>query len=133
MSSRRLIDLRDDVRQLAQAHVEACAAQGVDLLIYCTLRSNEEQTALYARGRTAPGKIVTNARAGESLHNPDASGKARAYDCVPLVGGKPVWGSASKEELALWHTVGACGEQVGLVWAGRWTGKLREQAHFQVA
>mgnify|MGYP002477972077 CR=1 FL=1 len=34
-----------------------------------TLRTDAEQDALYAIGRTKPGKVVTNARGGESLHN----------------------------------------------------------------
>jgi hypothetical protein len=39
----------------------------------------EEQTALYSLGRSAPGKIVTKARAGESFHN-----YGLAFDWVPL-------------------------------------------------
>jgi peptidoglycan L-alanyl-D-glutamate endopeptidase CwlK len=35
----------------------------------CTHRPAEEQTTLYAQGRTAPGPIVTWAKAGESKHN----------------------------------------------------------------
>lgn len=35
----------------------------------CTHRTNEEQAELYAIGRTVPGKKVTNAPAGKSLHN----------------------------------------------------------------
>jgi len=37
--------------------------------ITCTHRTNEEQTRLYNQGRTQPGKIVTNAKAGQSAHN----------------------------------------------------------------
>lgn len=37
--------------------------------ITCTHRTNEEQNNLYLQGRTAPGKIVTNAKAGQSAHN----------------------------------------------------------------
>ena len=33
------------------------------------LRTDEEQDAFYAQGRTTPGIIVTNAQAGESYHN----------------------------------------------------------------
>lgn len=33
------------------------------------LRTFEEQEAIYAQGRTKPGKIVTNARGGQSYHN----------------------------------------------------------------
>lgn len=35
----------------------------------CTYRSKEEQDALYAQGRSKPGKKVTNAQAGQSAHN----------------------------------------------------------------
>jgi peptidoglycan L-alanyl-D-glutamate endopeptidase CwlK len=48
-------------------------------LIYCGRRTMEEQTALYAIGRSAPGKIVTKARAGESYHN-----YGLAFDWVSL-------------------------------------------------
>ena len=34
-----------------------------------TLRSFKEQEALYAQGRSLPGKIVTQAKAGLSYHN----------------------------------------------------------------
>ena len=34
-----------------------------------SLRTTEEQNALYAQGRTTPGKIVTNAKGGTSYHN----------------------------------------------------------------
>jgi peptidoglycan L-alanyl-D-glutamate endopeptidase CwlK len=37
--------------------------------ITCTYRSNEEQDSLYKQGRTEKGKIVTNAKAGQSPHN----------------------------------------------------------------
>ena len=34
-----------------------------------TLRTFQEQELLFSQGRTRPGKIVTNARAGKSFHN----------------------------------------------------------------
>lgn len=37
--------------------------------ITCAYRSGKEQDALYAQGRTKRGRIVTNARAGQSAHN----------------------------------------------------------------
>lgn len=127
MSSRDLNDLNQSTRQMAMMHKQLCAAKGVELLIYCTLRSNEEQTALYSIGRTKTGDIVTNARAGESAHNPDERGKASAYDCCPMIAGKPMWNSSHPA----WKTVGKCGEEAGLLWAGRWAGKLKESCHFQ--
>jgi len=123
--SRRLEDLVPAVQQRAQALVKAAKDAGVDLLVTSTYRSNEEQAALYAQGRTKPGAIVTNARPGDSYHNWRC-----AFDVVPLRNGKPVWGTSGPDG-DLWRKIGEMGESVGLEWAGRWTGKLREMAHFQ--
>lgn len=127
MSSRSIDDLNPAMRRMAMVHQQLCASKGVDLLIYCTKRENEEQAKLYAIGRTVVGKIVTNARAGESAHNPDAQGKASAYDCCPVIFGKPMW----DDKNPAWPIVIQCGEEAGLVASARWTGKLRESAHFQ--
>jgi hypothetical protein len=51
----------------------------IEPLIYCGMRSMEEQAALYAKGRTQPGKIVTQAKPGTSYHN-----HGLAFDWVPL-------------------------------------------------
>lgn len=96
-------------------------------MIYCTLRSNAEQAQLWASGRTTPGRILTNARPGQSLHNPQSDGKAWAFDAVPIRQGKPQWNNANAIAL-----MGLCGEAVGLEWAGRWRGKLKERVHFQM-
>lgn len=125
MASRSLDDLSEHMRRLTLDFLAACALEKIDVLIYCTLRSNVEQDALYAQGRTTPGHIVTNAKAGQSSHNPGKDGKARAFDAVPLLHGKPQWNDA-----ALYQRLGEIAESVGLKWAGRWTGRLREVAHF---
>lgn len=128
MASRSLDDLTPEVKKMALMHISACRAMGIELLIYCTLRTNEEQADLYAIGRTRPGNVVTNALPGNSLHNPDNQGKARAYDAVPTLAGKPQW-----DDTRLIGLMGVCGESVGLEWAGRWQGRLRESVHFQKA
>jgi peptidoglycan L-alanyl-D-glutamate endopeptidase CwlK len=124
MTSRSLFDLHPDVRDMAAAHIAACKAQGIDLLVTSTYRSTAEQNALYAQGRTKPGKKVTNAKGGQSFHN-----HRLAYDVVPLRNGKPVWGTTG-EDGKLWQRVGELGEAAGLEWAGRWT-KFKEFPHFQ--
>ena len=121
MASRSLDDLVPVVKKKAEQFLEECHKQGLDILIYCTLRSKEEQDGLYAQGRTKPGKIVTNARGGESFHNYGC-----AFDFVPLVAGKSAW-----DDTNLYRKAGVIAESVGLEWAGRWTGKLRETAHCQ--
>ncbi len=126
IDSRKLEDLTPDTQRKVFAFLEACRAAGIDLLVTSTYRDAESQAALYAQGRTAPGKIVTNARPGQSWHNWRC-----AVDVVPLRNGKPVWGTAG-EDGKLWARVGTLGEAAGLEWAGRWK-SFRELAHFQNA
>ena len=127
MASRSIDSLAPKVKAMAVAFVDECKACGLDVLIYCTLRTNEEQNGLYRFGRDLPGRKLTNARAGESLHNPDLNGEAWAFDAVPVIAGKPLWDDDSRVRL-----MGECGEAVGLEWAGRWSGKLRERVHFEL-
>ena len=128
MSSRKLTDLHPQMQSMVTRFLANARAAGIDLLVTCTYRSNEEQAALYAIGRTKPGRIVTNAKPGRSTHNNTLDGKpaALAVDVVPLRDGKPVWSAADP----VWKRVGEIGEKVGLEWAGRWT-TFREYPHFQ--
>lgn len=128
MSSRKLTDLHPQMQPMVTRFLANARAAGIDLLVTCTYRSNEEQAALYAIGRTKPGRIVTNAKPGRSTHNNALNGKpaALAVDVVPLRDGKPVWSASDP----VWKRVGEIGEKVGLEWAGRWT-TFREYPHFQ--
>lgn len=125
MASRLIIDLDPKLQPLCLEHVRRCKAEGIELLITCTFRDNAEQSQLYAQGRTAPGKIVTNAKPGQSKHN-----VGMAYDVVPLRGGKPVWGTTG-DDLKLWQRVGEIGKSIGLKWAGDWT-TFKEFPHFEL-
>lgn len=120
INSRRLEDLEHEVELKARTMIRICRDEGIDLLVTSTLRDFESQNALYAQGRTSPGKIVTNARGGSSFHNYGV-----AFDVVPLVNGKPNW-----DDEELWQKIGEIGEDCGLEWAGRWA-SFKEMAHFQ--
>ena len=120
MSSRSIEDLNFPTRERAKRFLTECAKAGITVLIYCTKRSSVEQDGLYAIGRSLPGKIVTNAKGGDSWHN-----HGSAFDFVPMVYGKPQWGD--KE---LYAKCGAIAESCGLEWAGRWV-KFKETAHCQ--
>lgn len=128
INSRKLADLHPFVANLCQQFKdgveESLGNEGVEILITSTLRDNESQAALYAQGRTKPGKIVTNARAGQSFHNYGV-----AFDIVPVRNGKLVWGNQGDDGV-LWAQIGAIGESVGLEWAANWSG-FPELAHFQ--
>jgi peptidoglycan L-alanyl-D-glutamate endopeptidase CwlK len=125
LNSRSLDDLLPVVKAQAERFLLLAKEAGIDLLVTSTYRDNDSQAALYAQGRTKPGIIVTNAKPGQSWHNWRC-----AFDVVPLRNGKPVW-NTSGEDGKLWRKIGELGESVGLEWAGRWTGKLKEMAHFQ--
>jgi peptidoglycan L-alanyl-D-glutamate endopeptidase CwlK len=124
INSRKIDDLHPKVAIMCKKFIAECDKQDIDILITSTYRNGESQAALYAQGRTKPGNIVTNAKAGQSFHNWKC-----AFDVVPLRNGKPVWGTNGKD-LELWNKVGAIGESVGLEWAGRWK-RFKEFPHFQ--
>lgn len=120
INSRDITDLMPEVAAMAAALVAACEAAGIQLVITSTYRDSESQDQLYSIGRTQPGRIVTRARGGQSLHNYGV-----AFDVVPVIAGKAIW-----NDMALWQRVGRLGESVGLEWAGRWQ-RFREYPHFQ--
>lgn len=120
INSRKLEDLNPKVRVLCEKFIEKCKSQNIDVLITSTYRDGASQDALYAQGRTTAGKIVTNARAGQSYHNWRV-----AFDFVPIVHGKAQW-----SDVATFTKCGEIAESVGLEWAGRWK-KFKELAHCQ--
>ena len=121
VNSRSLDDLHPRVKALAEAFVKRCNEAGYDILIYSTYRDIEAQNAIYSQGRTTKGKIVTNAKGGQSYHNYRV-----AFDWVAVCGGKARW-----NDTFAYSACGKIAEEVGLEWAGRWTGKLKETAHCQ--
>lgn len=130
ISSRKLEDLHPDLIPKAKNFKRICQSRGVDIIFTCTYRDDECQDSLYAQGRTKPGKIVTNARAGQSAHNTlGADGKpaAMAFDVVPVRDGKPIW----DVEDPAWQVVGEVATELGLLWAGYWT-KFKEYPHCQL-
>lgn len=120
INSRDLSDLVPQVRHLADEFIQNCAEAGIDVIITSTFRDFESQAAIYAQGRTAPGKIVTKAKAGQSFHNYGV-----AFDFCPIVNGKAQWNDAD-----LLARCGAIAVSVGLEWAGNWK-TFKETAHCQ--
>lgn len=120
MASRSLSDLYPAARERALKWLDACKSEGIDVLIYCTYRPIDEQNELYTHGRTCPGDVVTNAKGGDSLHQYRC-----AWDCVPLVNGKPQWGAKGT-----YAKMGKLAKAFGIEWAGEWK-SFKETAHFQ--
>lgn len=134
MASRRLEDLHPDLLPLCKELVLQCQHEGIDILVTCTFRSPQEQDRLYAQGRQLPGPIVTNAKGGQSAHNymfSDGRFASKAFDVVPLRGGKCVWGTQG-HDLDIWKKVGEIGVNLGLDWYGETGSKFIEFPHFQL-
>ncbi len=132
MASRSVKDLHPDLQPLAEKFKAECRKEGVDVLIYMTHRSNEEQNELYAKGRTAPGPKITYAKGGQSDHNFTIDGKpaSKAFDAVPLrvIDGKnrAVWNDPK-----LWELMGEVAERIGLKWGGNWK-RFVDKPHFYI-
>ena len=120
INSRSIADLHPRVSAMCEKFIKSCADNGIDVLITSTYRDHESQAALYNQGRTSQGKIVTNAKAGQSFHNWRC-----AFDFVPIVNGKAQW-----NDTELFADCGRIAESVGLEWAGRWN-SFKELAHCQ--
>lgn len=120
INSRRLEDLLPVVQAKAEKMIAAARAEDIDLIVTSTYRDHASQNALYAQGRTKPGKVVTNAKGGQSWHQFRV-----AFDVVPVRAGKAIW-----NDTALWKRIGAIGKKFGLEWAGDWK-TFKEYPHFQ--
>jgi peptidoglycan LD-endopeptidase CwlK len=122
MTDRALSHLHPKVEAMARAALGECAAAGIDVLVTCTYRSGAEQDALFAKGRNGvPGPKVTNARAGQSLHQYRV-----ALDIVIMVHGKPDWSGRDSG----WMKAAAILKKHGFEWGYDWP-KFKEMPHFQ--
>ena len=119
-SESNIATLLPEVQPMARALVQKAADSGITIKVIGGTRSYEQQDALYARGRTAPGAIVTKARGGYSNHN-----FGIAFDIGVFSGGRYL------PESPQYKAVGALGMELGLEWGGNWT-SLVDQPHFQL-
>lgn len=95
--------------------------KGIHPFIDQTIRTFEESNKLYAQGRTLPGQIVTNAKAGQSLHN-----YGLALDFHLQINGKDIW----DEHNPNWMIVVNCFKKRGFEWGGDWLG-FHDYPHLQ--
>jgi peptidoglycan L-alanyl-D-glutamate endopeptidase CwlK len=119
-SERVIATLVPEVRPYARALFFKAREVGIDINIIGGTRSFEEQDRLYARGRTATGPRVTNARGGYSSHN-----FGIAFDIGVFSGNRYL------PESPLYKAVGALGIELGLEWGGNWK-TIVDQPHFQL-
>jgi peptidoglycan L-alanyl-D-glutamate endopeptidase CwlK len=126
--------VRDEVVVLIDK-VEAGFPPNIAVRIVQGLRTIEEQNALYAKGRTAPGSIVTNAKGGSSYHN-----YGLAIDFAILIDkdGNGTYDELSwdikkdndKDGIADWLEVVKVFESAGWEWGGKWA-SIKDYPHVQ--
>lgn len=124
-SIERLNQLHPKIRQDAiDAYNEAVKATpiGVHPYIDQTIRSFDESDALYAQGRTKPGSIVTQAKAGQSYHN-----YGLALDFHLQINGKDIW----DENNPNWIKVVNIFKKHGFTWGGNFSGKFKDYPHLE--
>lgn len=93
------------------------------------LRTFAEQDGMYAQGRTKPGKIITKAKGGQSIHN-----YGFAVDICMVIDGKEVsWDTAKDwdgDKISDWMEVVAIFKKFGWDWGGDWK-SFKDMPHFE--
>jgi len=133
ISIQRLNTLHPKIRKEALDLYERASSAltgRAQMRIVQALRTFDEQAALYAQGRTKPGKVVTNAKAGQSFHN-----YGLAIDFALLIDGKAISWETGKDfdgdHVADWMEVVKIFKDAGWAWGGDWTGTLRDLPHLE--
>ncbi|MCP4330641.1 MAG: M15 family metallopeptidase [Alphaproteobacteria bacterium] len=118
-TNKRLATLHPKIRREACDLINAVAREtGVRLRVTQAYRSFAEQDALFAQGRTAPGRIVTKAKGGQSYHN-----YGLAIDVCEIRDGAAIFDCP-------WDRIAPIAEAAGWEWGGRWT-SFPDKPHFQ--
>ena len=129
ISLKRLEKLHPEIREKATDIALDIWAAGIGFRVTYTLRTFEEQNALYAIGRTSPGKIVTNAKGGRSYHN---YGLALDF-CLLKPNGTASWdikADFNKDTEADWMQIVNAYKRNGWEWGGDWV-KFKDYPHLQ--
>jgi peptidoglycan L-alanyl-D-glutamate endopeptidase CwlK len=125
--------LRDEALELYDEIVASLTGSAICRFAY-TLRTFAEQDALFAQGRSKPGKVVTNAKGGQSYHN-----YGLAIDIVLILdkdkngtfetASWDVKSDFDGDKKADWMEVVQIFKRYGFEWGGDW--KFLDLPHFQ--
>lgn len=122
---RLLADVHPVLAEAVRAIVATLASEGHIALITQGARTTQEQQALYAQGRTKPGKIVTNADGIRHMsQHQRINGYARAVDVAWIVDGRVTWDGP-------WDRLGELAAAHGLIWGGSWP-RFRDMPHVEL-
>ncbi|WP_010529350.1 M15 family metallopeptidase [Lentibacillus jeotgali] len=118
------------VTEKTEKLVDQAAEKNIDVVITETVRSHEEQDALYEQGRSKKGSIVTYAEGGESYHN---YGLAVDY-ALRNHNGKIIWNTSydgNNNGESDWFEVADIAKELGFEWGGDWS-NFKDYPHLQM-
>lgn len=102
----------EEAQDIMPANTQIIVVQG--------LRTFEESDTLYQKGRTTPGPIVTNAKAGQSYHN-----YGLAFDFAMVTNGKDDYVVGPN-----WMKVVEIMKKYGFEWGGDFN-TIKDNPHFE--
>lgn len=133
ISIKRLETFHPDFRSWIKEHYlianNKLLPKGYRLRITAVHRTDKEQNDLYSKGRTTKGQKVTNAKAGESIHN-----YGLAFDIVILrdLDNNGTFESVSWDIDKYWLRVAEFFKSKGFVWGGDWK-SFKDYPHFELS
>lgn len=115
--------IREEVRTLVDKINREILTSNVKMIVTCGLRTFEEQFKLYAQRPK-----VTNAKAGQSIHN-----YGLAFDFCLVDGGKTIWDTAKDfdgDKQPDWMEVVKVFKDAGYTWGGDFR-SIYDAPHFE--
>ncbi|WP_127495432.1 M15 family metallopeptidase [Paenibacillus glycanilyticus] len=128
--STAIAGLHPIVAEKADELVAQTGKLGIKIMITDDFRSSEEQNALYKKGRSEPGQVVTNVKGGASYHN---YGLAVDFALVKP-DGDVIWDmeyDGNGNGKSDWMEVVSAAKKLGFAWGGDWT-SFKDYPHLQM-
>jgi peptidoglycan LD-endopeptidase CwlK len=123
-------ELHPVVKERSNQLIQQSAEKGIVILITDDFRSMEDQNALYEKGRSAEGNIVTHARGGESFHN---FGLAIDF-AIKTPDENIIWDmqyDGNQNGKSDWDEVVELAKALGFEWGGDWA-QFKDYPHLQM-
>jgi RHS repeat-associated protein len=121
-NERRISQLGPHAQAKARNAMQIAGAGGKTLGVTETYRTEEQQDALYAQGRTTTGDIVTNCQGANCPHV-----QRRALDVYPVRNGTLQIQNATASDM---QQIGEIGKAAGFEWGGGW--RSPDRPHWEV-
>ncbi len=134
-------DLHPGLVRVIEAMFSKLIAHSTPAKVYSGLRTFSEQNQLYAKGRTEIGRIVTKARAGESMHNYGLAVDLAPFNLETAKTWDLYWPEPNTHEGEIWYVIEHClmeaareidaedDDGLDYEWGGRW--RWRDYPHCQ--